>query len=210
MDHMENASFKKIINSNHNVNIFVKLPLLFLLCFIIFPSLSFADGVGRGDNFKGLDARDGYYYGGDSFQGAGKGSNGNEATGVLAAFLLILANLTVFISLILKGMNRYFSLQSGTKESINNFNRLQKKHLKAFHYFLNPIAIVIAVVHFNLSSCRSILPDLGLVLFLIIGIFGVILKLNLSPKNIYRALYGFHCSAITFIALILLLAMGHG
>jgi hypothetical protein len=127
----------------------------------------------------------------------------------MAAILLVVANVTVLLSLILKGVKRLFSLSAEARNSISGFNNAQKKYLRKLHYILNPIAICIAVVHFHLSTCRSILPDMGLLLFIVIGVLGIISKFQLSPKSMHKAVYGLHCSSIIFIGLILLLTIGH-
>lgn len=185
-------------------NFYIMLSVFISLSF---PTLILADDFNKdGGDFRGYENSEGYY-GDNNFRG---GEKGNGATGGVAALLLVLANFTVFLSLILKGINRLFSSSPETKNSISAFNHAQKKYLRGLHYYLNPIAICIAIVHFYLSSCRSILPDMALILFLIIGILGLLLKFKLSPKSMYKAVYGFHCSSITFSLVILILAIGHG
>jgi len=208
-ENIEKTTLKTIKKPNRHINIFIILSSLFFLVFMSFPNIIFADALNKGDrDFRGYESREGSY-GDNAFQGDERGEKGNGATGGVAAILLVLANVTVLLSLILKGINSLFSLSPETKTSISAFNKAQKRYLRRLHYFLNPIAIAIAVVHFYLSSCRSILPDVALILFLIIGVLGLILKFKLSPKSMYKAVYGVHCSSITFIAMILLLAIGH-
>jgi hypothetical protein len=190
--------------------IFFKLPFLLIFVFVVQATPVFADGTGKGvRGFKGHESHEGYYLGGSDFQGGAEEKKGNEATGVTAAILLVVANVTVLISLILKGVNRLFSLRAETKNSISGFNNAQKKWLRKLHYILNPIAISIAMVHFFLSTCRSILPDLGLLLFIVVGVLGIISKFHLSPLGMHKAVYGVHCSSIIFIGLIILMAIGH-
>jgi len=206
-ENMKNITLNKIKKTNRHINIFIIISSLF--CLISSPTVVFADGFNKGDrNFSGYDSSEGYY-GDKAFQGGVRGEKGNGATGGIAALLLALANITVLLSLLLKGINSLFSLSPETKSSISAFNHAQKRYLRGLHYILNPIAICIAIVHFHLSSCRSILPDVALILFLIIGILGLLLKFKLSPKSMYKALYGVHCSSITFFAVILILAIGH-
>lgn len=196
--------------SNQFTNIFIMFFYMSFFVFLAYPSSVFADGFNKGNrDFKGHESREGYFSGENNFQEGAEGEKGNEATGVIAAFLLVLANLTVLLSLILKGINSLFSLSTETKTSISALNRAQKKYLRRFHYILNPIAICIAIVHFYLSSCSSVLPDLALILFLSLGILGLILKFQLSPKSTHKVIYGVHCSSITFSGMVLLLAIGH-
>jgi len=168
-----------------------------------------AGGPGSYREFNGYEDQKGYYYGDTGFPDGERGGKGNGATGALAAFLLVLANLTVVLSLILKGINRLFLSSQEGKKSISDFNRAQKKYLRGLHYYLNPIAICIAMIHFHLSTCRSMLPDAALILFIILGVMGVILRFHLIPKNMYKAVYSLHCSWIVFLSTFLLIMIGH-
>lgn len=204
---------KKSININRPnqfKTIFFALSFLMAFVFLVQIAPVFADGSDKGNRaFKGHESREGYYLGGSDFpEGAGD-KKGNEATGMVAAILLVVANVTVLLSLILKGIKRLFPLSAGARNSISGFNNAQKRYLRKLHYILNPIAICIAVLHFHLSTCRSILPDLALFLFIVISVLGIISKFQLSPKSMHKAVYGLHCSSIIFISLILLLAIGH-
>jgi hypothetical protein len=100
-----------------------------------------------------------HYHGGQ----VEKGAEGNEATGQIAAWLLVSADLTVLFSIITKGANRFLPLKPQTKSSIKAFDQFQKKYLMRFHLLLNPVALCLAFFHFLLSSCRtSPLPEWGL------------------------------------------------
>lgn len=59
---------------------------------------------------------------------------GNELTGLTTAWLLGAANLTVLLSLLLKGANRYLPLKPETKSAVRRFNQFQKTHLMRFHF----------------------------------------------------------------------------
>jgi hypothetical protein len=194
---------------NQNLRIFMILASVFFFLF-----MSSTGPVQANDfNKKGHDLN-GYQshednYGDYTFPGDHRGEEGNGATGGIAALLLVLANVTVLLSLILKGINKFFPVSQETRTSISEFNKRQKKYLRGMHYILNPIAICVAVVHYHLSSCRSILPDMALIIFLIIGVLGFLIKFKLSPAGIHKSVYGLHCSSITFFGLIILLAIGH-
>lgn len=89
-------------------------------------------------------------------------------------------------------------------------NKFQKKYLMRFHYFLNPIALCVAFLHFLLSSCRSSpLPEWGLVLVTMVVFLGLILKFKVSPKWMRKIVYRFHTSLAAFSAVILVLVVGH-
>lgn len=139
-----------------------------------------------------------------------KGDEGNEITGQTAVWLIVSANLTVALSTIMKGVNRFVPLAPQTKSSIKRFNQLQKKHLMRFHYVLNPLALCIAFLHFLLSSCRSSsLPEWGLLLVTLMVILGLSLKFNACPKWIRSVVYRLHTAAATFSTMILVLVVGH-
>jgi len=113
-----------------------------------------------------------------------KDDEGNETTGQTAAWLLAAANLTIALSILIKGGSRFLPLDSQIKNSIKKFNQLQKKHLMRFHYVLNPIALCVAFFHYLLSSCRSSpLPEWGLILVTLMVFLGLILKFRCLPRG---------------------------
>jgi hypothetical protein len=139
-----------------------------------------------------------------------KKDEGNEFTGQTAAWLFVRANLSVSLSIIMKGVSRFFGLKPETITLIKRFNQLQKKHLMRFHYVLNPSALFMGIFHFLLSSCRkSSLPEWGLVFVIIMVLLGLTLRFKLGPKWIRRFIYRLHTSAATLSALILVLVVGH-
>ena len=143
-------------------------------------------------------------------RGVKKDDEGNEATGQTAAWLLVAANLTIALSILIKGGSRFLPLDSQLKNSMKKFNQLQKKHLMRFHYVLNPVALSIAFFHFLLSSCRSSnLPEWGLIVVTVMVSLGLILKFKLSPKGMRKSVYGLHTTSASFLIMILLLVVGH-
>jgi hypothetical protein len=139
-----------------------------------------------------------------------KDGEGNETTGQTAAWLLVAANLTIALSILIKGGSRFLPLNSQIKDSMKRFNQLQKKHLMRFHYVLNPIALCVAFFHFLLSSCRSSpLPEWGLILVTMMVFFGLILKFKVSPKGMRKFIYRLHTTPATFLIIIFLLVVGH-
>ncbi len=135
---------------------------------------------------------------------------GNELTGLTTAWLLAAANLTVFLSLLLKGANRYLSLKPETKSAVKRLNQFQKKHLMRFHYLLNPLALCIALLHFLLSCCRKTsLPELGLFVVTLMVFLGLMLKYKGTPKWMRRFVYRLHTASVTFSVMIVLLVVGH-
>jgi hypothetical protein len=135
---------------------------------------------------------------------------GNQVTGQTAAWLLVAANLSVALSLLLKGANRFFALAPEAKSSIKRFNQLQKKHLMRFHYVFNPLALVIAFFHFLLSSCRtSALPEWGLIVVAVMVALGFMVKFRVTPKWMQRSVYRLHTGWAPISIMIVLLTVGH-
>jgi len=135
---------------------------------------------------------------------------GNETGGQIAAWLLVLANFTVAISILTRWINRFASLGSGFKKTLTNLNRFQKKHLMRFHYYLNPAIAGIALWHWLTSCCRSTaLPEWGLLLMVMVITLGLFLKYKIGPKPFQKTVYQIHTQPFIFIAIIMLLTIGH-
>jgi hypothetical protein len=135
---------------------------------------------------------------------------GNETTGEIAAWLLGAVNLTVALSILIKGVTRFAPLSPDIKSSLTRFNHLQKKHLMRFHYFVNPLILGVAVTHWLLSRCRSTsLPEWGLLLMTVLVVLGVALKFRLCPKTSVRTMHRLHTQPVAFLALIVILLIGH-
>ena len=135
---------------------------------------------------------------------------GNELTGITAAWLLGAANLTVLLSLLLKGANRYLPLKPETKSAVRRFNQFQKTHLMRFHFLLNPLALCTGVLHFLLSCCRkTALPEWGLLFVTMMVFLGLMVKFKVTPRWLKKFLYLLHTSWIPFSVLILMLVVGH-
>ena len=90
-----------------------------------------------------------------------KNEDKNEATGQAAAWMLAAANLNVLISLLIRG-TRFAALPAQINDRLKRFNQIQKKFLLPVHYFLNPLALGMAFIHFmsSTSACKdSGLPE---------------------------------------------------
>lgn len=179
--------------------------------FCIFPNGVVADGNEKGhhDSKKHETRKDHYAQDDDKLEWF-RDDDGNEITGQLALWLLVSANLTVFFSIIAKGVNRFFPLAEQTKSAVLKINQFQKKHLLRFHYVFNPLAMCIAVSHFLLSSCRkTALPEWGLLFMIIIAFGGLLIKFKAAPKPMRKIVYRLHTGFETFSILIILLVTGH-
>ena len=134
---------------------------------------------------------------------------GNEFTGQFAAWTFAVANLSVAFSLVLKGIMRLPTLSVTIKDRIRFFNKRQKKHLMRLHYFLNPVAIILGLLHFGLSSCRSSpFPEWGLAAASALALIGILLRFNILPR-IRKSVYRIHTSPLPFGLVSVFLLIGH-
>ena len=200
-----------ITTSDYRKIFFFLIPLMFF-AFHVFPSVVVAnDHKKRENHYKRYESRKEHYdYNDRKSRQVKKEDEGNDFTGQTAAWLLVAANLTVALSVLMKGVSRYFPLELKTKSSIKGFNQLQKKYLMRFHYVLNPLALCIAIFHFLLSSCRkSSLPEWGLIFVTMMVFLGLMVKFKVTPKWIKKFVYRLHTGLAIFSIMIILLVVGH-
>ncbi len=178
---------------------------LLLAGFMVLASLSIANADhDHKDRLKGW-GKDAF-----SFAKRGGGDKGNEFTGQTAGWIFAAANLPVVLSLLLKGAITFAPLAPQTKDGMKRFNQLQKKHLMHFHYFLNPLAAIMALAHFSLSACRSSsLPEWGLVGAVSLVLIGMAMKFKVSPVSMRKAVYRIHTSPISVGLVLTVLLIGH-
>jgi hypothetical protein len=139
-----------------------------------------------------------------------KGDDGNETTGEMAAWLFGIANFPVALSTILKTAARLTPPGLNLKDPMTRFNRQQKKYLMKLHYWLNPLALGIALTHFLLSACRSTsFPEWGLGIMVVTVLLGLMMKFKLSPASMRQRVYKLHTSPVLLIAAISILLIGH-
>jgi hypothetical protein len=182
------------------------LAAIFLLS-AIYLMVSGANAIADDDHHKRHKQRNDK---GSSFLDHGKANEGNEFTGESAAWIFAAANLTVVFSLLARGLTRYAPLAADVKDRVKGLNQTQKNHLMRFHYFLNPLALILAFIHFGLSRCRSTsLPEWGLVVMAILAGIGMMVKYKVSPKGIRRTVYQIHTNPFLLGCLLLLLLIGH-
>jgi hypothetical protein len=166
------------------------------------------DHKGAGKHFEKQGGR-----GSDGVLGnlLGRGNDeGNETTGEIVAWSLAAANLTVALSLLLKGVKKLAPLGPEAQRSLSQLNSTQKKYLMRFHYILNPLILLLAILHWTLSRCKSTaLPDWGLVTMSAIVALGIVLKFKLCPKEFLKNIYRMHTQPVLFLILISMLVIGH-
>ena len=141
-----------------------------------------------------------------------KNEKNNEGTGQAAAWILAAANINVLLSLLIRGI-RYTDLPAQVTDRIKRFNQLQKKILMPVHYVLNPLALVMAFIHFMsaaASACKaSGLPEWGLVFMALITGIGIMVKFKVFPKNLQKNTYRIHTNPIPITLLFVILLIGH-
>jgi hypothetical protein len=180
------------------------LPLMIVIAFfMIVPP---AGGDGEHDQHGKRHGKSTF----SSLGGGKRGDKGNEFTGQFAAWIFVAANLTVGLSLLSRGLSSRTQLSSKTRERIRKFNQLQKKGLMRFHYWLNPLGLLLAVIHFSLSTCRSSpLPEWGLGGAATLVLIGSVIRFKLSPKRFRKTVYRIHTSPLTLGLVLMVLFIGH-
>lgn len=178
----------------------------FLVIGIVLCCLLLSVVQGHGDGYKGEKhgIRGAYE---NAFK---KGDRGNETTGEIAAWMFGLANVPVALSIVLKTLARFLPTGMNLRDPLTKFNRRQKKVLMTLHYWLNPIALGVALSHFTLSTCRSTaFPEWGLGIMLTAVLLGLTMKFKWSPVSVRQHIFRLHTSPILLIAAVLVLLIGH-
>lgn len=179
---------------------YVIVVVMLVLCFI---SVSIADDDEHDHKHRRLKSFSGSFH--------EIKNEGDETSGVIAAVALAVANIPVFMSLLLKMFMGFFPLSDDVKNKVKRLNVAQKKYLMPVHYYLNLFAIIPVLIHFSLSSCRaSFLPEAGMISMIVIASAGAILKFRVSPKIFSKSLYRMHTSPWAASILIVVLLVGHG
>lgn len=180
---------------------------MLLAAFLSPVSLSLADHRWDGKQHVGKHAP------GDRGFGRHKGEGrdrGNETTGQIAAWSLAAVNLTVALSVLIKGVRRFAPLRPEVKDSMGRFNSYQKKHLMKFHYLLNPFISGVALLHWSLSRCSSTtLPEWGLIMLCALAVLGMVLKFKLCPKSLLKSVYTVHTQPVLLVIVVSVLVVGH-
>ena len=152
----------------------------------------------------------GSHYGAGYEQAAGREEKGGEASGQIAAWLFGIANFPVLFSILLKGCAKAMPQSLKLKEAVGQINGKQKRYLMKLHYWLNPVAVGVAIIHFLSTKCEATaIPELGLGMMLLICILGLLVTFRLSPAFMRKAIFRLHTSPIVLIAGIAILLIGH-
>lgn len=190
---------------------FIRLLICLLLLTALLPAIRICmadDHNGGGGHFEKRGGR-----GSDGVLGnlLGRGHDeGNETTGQIVAWSFAAANLTAALSLLLKGVKKFAPLGPEAQKTLSQFNTTQKKYLLRLHYILNPFILLLAILHWTLSRCKSTaLPEWGLVTMGAIVALGIVLKFKLCPKDFLKNVYKMHTQPVLFLILISMLVIGH-
>jgi hypothetical protein len=132
------------------------------------------------------------------------------ASGQIAAWLFGIANFPIVLSLLLKACRKVMRQNSNLQETIGQINRRQKRYLMKLHYWLNPVAVGVAIIHFLSTKCEATaIPEIGLGVLLLVCILGIMVTLQWSPASMKKAIFRFHTSPILMMASISILLIGH-
>lgn len=134
---------------------------------------------------------------------------GGEAGG-LAALLFGIANFPVVLSMLLKTCAKMLPAHVGLGDRIRKINLRQKKYLMTLHYWVNPLALGIAAVHFFSSECGSTaMPELGMGAMILVSVLGLMMTLRLSPPSMRKIVFALHTNPIVTILVFSFLVIGH-
>lgn len=133
-----------------------------------------------------------------------------EAAGAIAAWLFGIANFPVVLSIALKTGRKFLPLNPDQKKFLEQINGRQKHYFMRLHYWLNPLAVAVAIFHFSsVESHATILPQLGLGMMMLLAILGLTMVLRLAPRPAKKYIYKLHTSPIPLMAAIVILLIGH-
>ena len=182
------------------------ITVLMIICFAGLAFLFSASGMADEHRGRSHFEREDQH----SFPFSESDNEGNETAGQIVAFLLIVANFPVTLSVLIKSTNRFLPTGADLAKSLLKFNRIQKKALMWLHYYLNLASLGIAAWHWLASRCKSsALPELGLMIMVTLIASGFLIKFKLCPKVFRKNIYQIHTQPIVFTAMILVLTVGH-
>jgi hypothetical protein len=175
---------------------------------IILSGCLFLMAVAPGYSEEPLESSRHHERGHEGASGEGEGLGG--ASGQIAAWLFGIANLPIVVSILLKACGKAAPQGSKIKEVADQINRRQKRYLMKLHYWLNPVAVVIAIIHFLSTKCdAAAMPEIGLGLMLLVCILGIMVSFQWSPASMRKAIFRLHTSSILFVGSISILLIGH-
>lgn len=188
-----------------------KFIMLILLMLLVAVSIGFADSRESkgGHNGKGVGYH-GAEHGQKEGHNAGETERGGEVAGVVAAIVFVVANATVVLSFARRVIVRFAITRTDLVKRLVKADAYQKRILFPFHYYLNIFGILIVFWHWYALSCeKSAIPELGAVLLILLGSFGLIIKFTKSkfiPNNFVKYI---HKSPVSVAIIAAVLLAGH-
>jgi hypothetical protein len=132
------------------------------------------------------------------------------ASGQIAAWFFGIANFPVVLSILLKACGKAMPQSSNLKVAIDQINRRQKRYLTKLHYWLNPVAVGVAMIHFLSTKCEATaIPEIGLGVMLLVCVLGIMVTFRWLPASMRKAIFRLHTSPISLLAGISILLIGH-
>jgi hypothetical protein len=176
--------------------------LIVLICCLVLTAVAPSFSVGY---------RESRHHSGKGYEQAeGREEGVGGASGQIAAWFFGIANFPVVLSIILKACGKMTPQSSNLREAIGRLNRQQKRYLMKLHYWLNPVAVGVAIVHFLSTKCEATaIPEIGLGAMFLVCILGIMVTFKWSPAFMRKAIFRFHTSSIALLAIISILLIGH-
>ena len=160
--------------------------------------------------FGGESRESSHHLGSGYEQAEGRDEGAGGTSGQIAAWFFGMANISVVLSILLKACGKVMPQSSNLKEAVSQMNRRQKRYLMKLHYWLNPVAVIVAIIHFLLTKCETTaIPEIGLGVMLLLSILGIMVAFNWSPASLRKTIFQFHTSSISLFAIIPILLIGH-
>lgn len=183
------------------------IPVLLIMCFSVFGCMFSVSALADDEHSKSDHHETEEHH---SHVSVEKDNEGSEEAGQIAAWLLLVANLPVMISIIVRWTNRFLPVGETCKTILADFNRFQKKYLMILHYYLNPAILGVVVWHFMSSKCQSTsLPEWGFLLMAISIVLGFLVKFKLCPSAFRKNVHQIHTQPLIIIVFIIVITAGH-
>lgn len=139
-----------------------------------------------------------------------KEREGDDFTGDVAAMIFGVGNVNVLLSIVLRTLSRSPLIGLTLKDSILALNRYQQRHIRRFHYILNPLAAATVSLHWYLSYCSVLtFQQWGTALAIFLMISGLIIKYRLAPQSLRLRLFQIHTSPLILLTVVALVFLGH-
>ncbi|WP_156920988.1 hypothetical protein [Fundidesulfovibrio putealis] len=185
--------------------------LIVLLGMLAAGSICLADDHRDHDGHK--NKKDGYHeadHGKNDDEAAEDRERGGEEAGVVAAIVFSVANATVAFSILRRLFLRISPKNVNFNNNLVKADVYQKKLFLPLHYYLNLVGVGIVLWHWFALRCeKSVIPEVGAVLLMLLCVLGVIVKFKLSKGLLVPFAKSIHMSSISAAIIIATLFVGH-